>query len=159
MKLLPVSVIVLLRYAELGEMLLLNVGDPTTVNALLLVVITTVSGLLIFSWTPALPTLVVPPMMTTASVSETKLHEKALEPDDGLLPNLAEHVCDMRKLVPVSVIVLPMYPATGVTESLTVGTATTVNALLLVVITTVSGLLIVSWTPALPKLVPVPTTT
>jgi hypothetical protein len=33
MKLLPVSVIVLLRYAELGEMLLLNVGDPKTVSA------------------------------------------------------------------------------------------------------------------------------
>jgi hypothetical protein len=33
MKLLPVSVIVLLRYAELGEMLLLNVGDPKIVSA------------------------------------------------------------------------------------------------------------------------------
>ena len=64
MKLLPVSVIVLLRYAELGEMLLLNVGDPTTVNALLLVVITTVSGLLIVSWTPALPKLVPVPTTT-----------------------------------------------------------------------------------------------
>ena len=64
MKLLPVSVIVLLRYAELGEILLLNVGDPTTVNALLLVVITTVAGLLIVSWTPATPKLVPVPTTT-----------------------------------------------------------------------------------------------
>ena len=55
MKLVPVSVMVLLRYALLGEIMLLKVGAPVTVNALVPVVTTTVVGLLIVTSIPALP--------------------------------------------------------------------------------------------------------
>jgi hypothetical protein len=64
MKLDPDSVMVLLRYAELGEMTLLIVMSPTTVTALVLVATTTLTGLLIVSWMPAVPMLVDEPITT-----------------------------------------------------------------------------------------------
>ena len=89
---------------------------------------------------------------------EITLHDDAFVPDAGALPIFAVQVCDVIKLVPCSVMVLPTYPAPGATE-LHVGAATTVTALVLVVTTTVAGLLITSWTPALPTLVDAPITT
>ena len=65
MKLLPVSVMVLLRYAVLGNTLLFKVGDPIIVSADPGDDITTEDGLLKFTSTPALPIAVPDPITTT----------------------------------------------------------------------------------------------
>ena len=107
MKLVPVSVMVLLRYALLGEMVLLKVGAPVTVNALVPVVTTTVVGLLIVTSIPALPVTVDAPITTTTCVAEEILQDATLAPEEGTLPIFAVHDCDVTKLVPVTVMVLP----------------------------------------------------
>ena len=107
MKLVPVSVMVLLRYALLGEMELLNVGSPVTANTLVPVVATTVVGLLIATSIPALPIPVDAPITITTCVAEETLQDVAFEPDEALLPIFAVHVCDVTKSVPVTVMVLP----------------------------------------------------
>ena len=65
MKLAPVSVMVLLRYAALGEMVSLKVGDPTIVNAAPGDDTYADVGLLNVTSTPALPVTVPAPITTT----------------------------------------------------------------------------------------------
>jgi hypothetical protein len=74
MKLLPVSVMVLLRYATLGNTLLFKVGDPKIVSAVPGDDITTDDGLLNLTSTPALPIAVPDPITTTTSVADEMLH-------------------------------------------------------------------------------------
>ena len=107
MKLDPVSVMVLLRYALLGVTVSLNVGAPVTTNALVPVVATTAVGLLIATSIPALPIPVDAPITITTCVAEETLQDVAFEPDEGLLPIFAVHVCDVTKSAPVTVMVLP----------------------------------------------------
>ena len=65
MKSLPVSVMVLLRYAVLGTTPLIKVGDPKIVSAVPGDDITTEDGLLNVTSTPALPIAVPDPITTT----------------------------------------------------------------------------------------------
>ena len=92
MKLLPVSVMVLLRYATLGNTLLFKVGDPKIVSAVPGDDITTDDGLLNLTSTPALPIAVPDPITTTTRVADEMLHADAAAPDDGVGPTFALHV-------------------------------------------------------------------
>jgi hypothetical protein len=83
---------VLLRYAALGEMVSLNVGDPTILNAVPADDTYAEVGLLNVTSTPALPITVPAPITTTTSVADEMLHEEAAAPDDGVEPTLAVHV-------------------------------------------------------------------
>ena len=65
MKSLPVSVMVLLRYAVLGITLLFKVGDPKIVSAVPGDDITAEDGLLNLTSIPALPSAVPDPITTT----------------------------------------------------------------------------------------------
>ena len=65
MKSLPVSVMVLLRYAVLGNTLLSKVGDPKIVSAVPGDDITTEDGLLNLTSIPALQSAVPDPITTT----------------------------------------------------------------------------------------------
>ncbi len=79
------------------------------------------------------------PITTTTVVAVAYKHEKAAVPIVGkLLPTLALHAKPDMKLVPVTVIVLPRYPAAGLTE-VAVGAPVTVSTVVPVVNKTVAG--------------------
>jgi hypothetical protein len=92
MKLVPVSVMLLLRYAALGEMLSLNVGTSSTLKETPLVETTADGGLLILTSTPTAPTLVLLPATTTIVVFDTIAHDDAAAPAAGVGPTRALHV-------------------------------------------------------------------
>ena len=73
------------------------------------------------------------------------LHDVAGVPDAGVAPILALHACvvPVMKFVPVTVIVLPRYPAAGLTE-VAVGAPVTVSTVVPVVNKTVAGFVMVT---------------
>jgi hypothetical protein len=83
---------VLLRYALLGEKVLLSVGAPVTVNALVPVVTTTVVGLLIVTSMPALPSRVPDPITTAINKLDNTVQDAHATPEEGGEPTLALQV-------------------------------------------------------------------
>ena len=140
-------------------MVSLNVGGPKTVNADPGVDIFADDGLLNVTSTPALPIPVPAPITITTLVADEMLQEDAAAPDDGVEPTFALHVCDGMKLLPITVIVLPKYPATGssdpnVAPPTTVSSAPEVSA-----VAPDPPPLNTTLTIAAPALDPLPTTT
>jgi hypothetical protein len=73
------------------------------------------------------------------------LHDVAGVPDAGVSPIFALHACvvPLMKFCPVTVIVLPRYPAAGLTEE-AVGATVTVSTVVPVVNKTVAGFVMVT---------------
>jgi len=76
----------------LGFNVLLKVGAPVTVNALVPVVTTTVVGLLIFTSIPALPGRVPDPITTIMNVLDATVQDAHATPEKGGEPTLAVQV-------------------------------------------------------------------
>ena len=89
MKLVPVSVMVLLRYALLGEMVLLSVGESRIVNAVPGEDTLEATGSLTVTSIPTLPIKVPHPITTTIWLLDAIVHDSAAKPDDGVGPILA----------------------------------------------------------------------
>ena len=158
MKLVPVSVMVLLRYAELGKTVSLIVGDPKIVNAVPGDSTLAEVGLLNVTSTPALPTAVPVPITTTTSVADEMLHEEAAAPEDGVGPTFTVHVCKVMKLLPITVIVLPKYPETGDSDPYVAPPTTISSAPEVSAVAPDPPPLNTTRTIAAPALVPLPTT-
>ena len=109
--------------------------------------------------TPALPIPVPVPITTTTSVADAMLHEEAAAPDDGVEPTFAVHVCDVMKLLPITVIELLTYPETGDSDPYVAPPTTVSSAPEVSAVAPDPPPLNTTRTIAAPALVPLPTTT
>ena len=92
MKLVPVSVMVLLRYALLGEMVLLSVSESRIVNAVPGEDTLTVEGLPMVTSISALPGRVPDPITTIMNVLDATVQDAHTTPEEGGEPTLALQV-------------------------------------------------------------------
>ena len=92
MKLVPVSVMVLLRYALLGKMVLLSVSESRIVNAVPGEDTLTVEGLPMVTSIPALPSRVPDPITTAINKLDNTVQDAHATPEEGGEPTLALQV-------------------------------------------------------------------